>query len=43
MLAKIEDKGGQIINNKTKISDEHGYYALFKDTCGNYMGLWSKN
>ncbi|MCE7742981.1 MAG: VOC family protein [Candidatus Heimdallarchaeota archaeon] len=43
MLTKIEDKGGQIISNKTEISEEHGYYALFKDTCGNSMGLWSRN
>ena len=43
ILAEIEDAGGKKIQEKTKISDEHGYYAIFEDTCGNQMGLWSRN
>ena len=40
---KIVAAGGEIIQEKTKISDEHGYYGKFKDSCGNIMGLWTRN
>ena len=43
ILTDIEKAGGKRIQEKTKISDEQGYYAIFEDTCGNQMGLWSKN
>ena len=42
-LTEIEKFGGKKIQGKTKISDEHGYYAIFEDTCENQMGLWSRN
>lgn len=42
-LAKIEGAGGKVIMEKTLISAEHGYMALFIDTEGNRVGLWSKN
>jgi len=40
---KIKTAGGQIIQEKTMISNKHGYYGKFKDTCGNIMGLWSSS
>lgn len=41
-LAKVREAGGSIKKEKTEISREWGYYALFSDTEGNTMGLWSK-
>lgn len=42
-LASIEAQGGQIITPKTKIeSDNAGYFAVFGDSEGNRVGLWSK-
>ena len=40
---KIVAAGGEIVQEKTKISDEYGYYGKFKDFCGNIMGLWTRN
>ncbi|MHA1345179.1 MAG: VOC family protein [Candidatus Heimdallarchaeaceae archaeon] len=42
-LEKIKDADGEVVKKKTQISDEHGFYALFKDNSGNLMGLWSRN
>lgn len=42
-LKKIEGSGGKSIQQKTQISPEYGYYAVFSDNEGNVMGLWSKN
>jgi predicted enzyme related to lactoylglutathione lyase len=41
-LGEIEQSGGKRLVQKTKISDEFGFYALFLDPCGNSVGLWSK-
>ena len=41
-LELIEKKGGKIIQIKTKISDEHGFFAKFEDIFGNVLGLWSR-
>ena len=41
-LAEIEAAGGEKLTEKTAISEDHGYYAYFRDPCGNKMGLWSK-
>jgi predicted enzyme related to lactoylglutathione lyase len=41
-LREIENAGGKIIKEKTGISPEFGFYALFNDPCGSLMGLWSK-
>ncbi|MBT8195771.1 MAG: VOC family protein, partial [Bacteroidia bacterium] len=38
---KIEAAGGKIIQIKKLISKEHGYMALFNDTEGNRLALWS--
>ena len=42
-LELIEESGGKTILEKTKISDEHGFYAKFEDSFGNILGLWSRN
>ena len=38
-LRKIEAAGGSMVVPKAEVSDM-GYYAYFKDTEGNLMGLW---
>jgi len=42
-LEKIKDVKGEVVQKKNLISEEHGFYALFKDISGNLMGLWSIN
>ncbi len=41
VLSKVEGASGKVIQPKTKISDEHGFYALFLDSEGNKVGLHS--
>ncbi len=41
-LAEIEAAGGVKVKDKTGISPEFGFYALFTDPCGNIMGIWGK-
>ena len=41
-LAAIGDNGGEPLTAKTQISADHGYYAYFRDPCGNKMGVWSR-
>jgi predicted enzyme related to lactoylglutathione lyase len=41
-LERVEPAGGKVLMPKTKISDEHGYYALIMDTEGNRVGLHSR-
>lgn len=38
-VKKIEAAGGQMVTPKGEVS-EMGYYAYFKDSEGNLMGLW---
>lgn len=42
VLDRIESNGGKILQEKTKITDEYGYMALFEDTEGNRIGLHSE-
>lgn len=42
MISKIEDAGGRILLDKTKINDTAGDFALFIDTEGNKLALHSK-
>ncbi len=42
MLNRVEPAGGNIIVPKTLIMEEIGYFALFSDTEGNTLGLWSR-
>jgi len=41
-LKEIVAAGGQELTAKTKISDEYGYFAFFRDTNNGKMGLWSQ-
>ena len=41
-LATVAEKGGSVLARKTKISDEYGFYGIFKDPCGNRLGVWSQ-
>ena len=41
VLNRVESAGGNVIVNKTKISDEIGYFAVFEDTEGNHVALHS--
>ena len=41
-LEKINAKGGKTIREKTEISKEYGFYAIFEDIFGNVLGLWSQ-
>jgi len=43
ILGRVEHAGGRIILEKTLISEESGYFALFIDTEGNKLALHSKN
>lgn len=38
--ARIEENGGKVLMPKSSIG-EHGFIALFKDTEGNMVGLYS--
>jgi len=43
VLNRVEAAGGEIVVQKTKISDDIGYYAVFQDTEGNHISLHSKD
>ncbi len=42
-ISKVEGAGGVVLQSKTKISDEHGFYGLIKDSEGNRVGLHGMN
>lgn len=42
ILSRVESAGGTVILPKTKISDDIGYMAFFKDSEGNKVGLHSR-
>jgi len=41
-LSRVADAGGRVILEKTFISKQHGYFALFIDSEGNRLALHSK-
>jgi len=41
VAGKIEQAGGKLLREKTQISPDHGYMALFLDTEGNRLALHS--
>lgn len=43
VLNRVEGAGGKVVMPKTLISEEHGYFAVFNDTEGNWMALHSRN
>lgn len=42
MLDRVQLAGGKVLQPKTLISPEYGYYAHFMDTEGNKIGLTSE-
>lgn len=40
-ISKVEAAGGKVMRQKTIISEEHGYMAVFEDTEGNRVALHS--
>lgn len=40
-LGRVEAAGGAVIVPKTMISEEIGYFAVFRDSEGNHVGLYS--
>ncbi|MCE7746504.1 MAG: VOC family protein, partial [Candidatus Heimdallarchaeota archaeon] len=34
--------GGKVIQEKTEIGNDFGFFALFEDNSGNILGLWSQ-
>jgi predicted enzyme related to lactoylglutathione lyase len=40
-LKKIEESGGEVVTQKTPVKD-YGFYAEFRDTEGNVVGLWQE-
>ncbi len=41
VLGKVEEAGGRVVLEKTLISEDDGYFALFIDTEGNRLALHS--
>ena len=41
-LSRVEKAGGKILQKKTLINEEYGYYALVTDTEGNRIALHSR-
>jgi predicted enzyme related to lactoylglutathione lyase len=41
-LSRVETAGGQVVQEKTEISPEHGFMAVCIDTEGNRIALHSK-
>lgn len=41
ILGRVEAAGGKIMQGKSLITPEYGYYAFFQDTEGNKIGLQS--
>jgi uncharacterized protein len=41
-LSRVEKAGGKVLMERKKISDEHGFMALFLDTEGNRIALHSR-
>ena len=43
VLNRVDNAGGRIVQGKTQISPEIGYFALIEDTEGNHIYLHSMN
>ncbi|PQB04562.1 VOC family protein [Aureitalea marina] len=42
-LSRVEAAGGKVLQQKTRISPEHGFMGLMEDTEGNRIALHSNN
>lgn len=43
VLGKVEEAGGRVVMQKTLISEEAGFFAIFLDCEGNKLALHSNN
>ena len=43
VLARAVDKGSEVYVPKTDIGEGNGFFALFSDSEGNRIGLYSMN
>ncbi len=43
VLDKVVEAGGRVIMQKTLISEDSGYFAIFIDSQGNKLALYSRN
>lgn len=41
-LSRVEESGGKVLQDKTQISEEHGFMAVLLDTEGNKIALHSR-
>ncbi len=41
-LERVVKLGGIVVQEKTDIGHDYGFYALILDPAGNHIGLWSK-
>lgn len=42
-LSRVEPAGGKVLMPKMQISPENGHMAIFIDSEGNRIGMWSQN
>lgn len=42
-LSRVEKAGGSVLAPKTLIAADIGYFAIFRDSEGNHVGLYSKH
>jgi len=43
ILARVPGLGGEVLEEKTPINEGvFGYQAIFRDSCGVKMGIWSR-
>ena len=40
-LSAVNDKGGKTVTTKTAIAGDWGYFAVFADSEGNHIGLYT--
>ena len=42
-LADVERLGGEVVQAKTEIGGDHGYWGAFRAPGGCWLGIWSKS
>ena len=42
VLNRVKGAGGKVVMPKTEIGENHGYFAVFNDTEGNWVALHSR-
>ena len=42
-LAKVESLGGEVVQPKTAVGGDHGYWGALRDPGGTWLGVWSKD